>query len=200
MGVLAKIVLALEKLAIVFSCAVTSAIVLLLIGLGVLGWQLWLQLPEFRLPESPQALKDDVACKTIADLDKMIDDLDSAVIVRTIHIDQEIPVVFDLPLEKNITAELTQEVPLNNRPTTMNLPGQGGTINGWVNLTLPRGYRLPIHLALTVPVSQSLPVQMDVPVQIPLKETDLGPVTGKLKELVKPYTLYLSEALKCSSP
>lgn len=200
MGILAKIVLALEKLAIVFSCAVTSVIVLLLIGLGVIGWQVWMQLPQVQLPESPQALKDDVACKTIADLDQMIDDLDRAVIVRTIHIDQQIPVVFDLPLDKNITVELTQEVALNNRPTTMNLPGQGGTINGWVNLTLPRGYRLPIHLTLTVPVSQSLPVQMDVPVQIPLKETDLGPVTGKLKELVKPYTLYLNEALKCSSP
>ena len=199
MGAFSKIVLALEKVAIVFSCAVTSAIVLLLIGLGVAGWQIWMQLPAFEIPPSPQAFKDDVACTAIKDINQMIDDLDSAVIVRTIHINQNIPVAFDVPLEKNITVELTQEVPLNNRPTTMNLPGQGGTINGWVNLTLPKGYRLPIHLTLTVPVSHSLPVEMDVPVEIPLKETDLGPVTGKLKELAKPYTLYLDAALKCSS-
>lgn len=199
MNLLSKIVLIFEKIATVFSCAVTSIIVLLLIGLGVGGYMLWPQLPTFELPASPQALKDDVACSTITDLNKLLDDFDSAVIRRTIKINQEIPVVFDVPLEKNITVELTQEVPLSNRPTTMNLPSQGGTINGWVNLTLPKGYRLPIHLTMTVPVSHSLPVQMDVPVEIPLKETDLGPVTGKLKELIQPYTLYLDQALKCSS-
>jgi len=107
--------------------------------------------------------------------------------------------VFEVPLDKKTTVELSQDVPLNNRPITMNLPAQSGTVNGQVNMTLPQGYRLPIHLVMTVPISQSLPVEMDVPVEIPLKETDLGPVTGQLKALVYPNTIYLDKALNCSS-
>ncbi len=132
-------------------------------------------------------------------LQEIIEDLDNAVIVQTIHINQEIPVVFDVPLDKNTVVQLTEDVSLENRPTTMNLPGDGGTINGWVNLILPRGYRLPVHLDMTVPVSHSLPVEMDVPVSIPLKDTDLGPIFGKLKGLTEPYTLYLNDALNCPS-
>jgi len=199
MSIFSKIVLALEKLAIVFSFVVTSAIVILMIVFVVEAWQVWQGLPPFEMPRSLGALKEDVACKTVSDFHNMIEDLDNAVIKQTIHIQQEVPVVFDVPLDKVTTVELSQDVPLNNRAITMNLPAEGGTIHGWVNLTLPRGYRLPIHLVMTVPISQSLPVEMDVPVEIPLKETDLGPVTGQLKALVHPYTIYLDKALNCSS-
>ena len=58
---------------------------------------------------------------------------------------------------------------------------------------------MPIHLVVTVPISHSLPVEMDVPVEIPLKDTDLGPITGQLKALAHPYTIYLDKALNCSS-
>jgi hypothetical protein len=200
MSLISKIFLALEKLAIVFSCAVSSIIVLLLIGAGAGGFLLWQEVPRFPMPDSFDSVRDDVACKTIHDLNEIVENFDSAVIERTIHIDDQVPVVFDLPVEKNITVDLTDDVPLQGRPTTMSLPEQGGTINGWVSLTLPRGYRLPIHLKMTVAVSQSLPVQMEVPVTIPLKETDLGPVTGKLKDLAKPYLVYLADTLDCSLP
>jgi hypothetical protein len=199
MSMFSKIVLALEKLAIAFSFVVTSAIVIVLIVFAIEGWRVWQDLPPVEMPSSLGALKEDVACKTISDLHNMIEDLDNAVIKQTIHIQQEIPVVFEVPLDKKTTVELSQDVPLNNRPITMNLPAQGGTVNGQVNMTLPQGYRLPIHLVMTVPISQSLPVEMDVPVEIPLNETDLGPVTGKLKALAHPYTAYLGKALKCSS-
>ena len=199
MSLFDKAVLYLEKLAIVFSCAVSLAVVILLILGATTAWQVWADLPEFEMPDSPQTLRDDVACGAIIDLQEIIDDLDNAVIVQTIHIDQVIPVVFDVPLEKNTAVLLTEDVSLANLPTTMNLPGDGGTINGWVNLVLPRGYRLPVHLDMTVPVSQALPVAMDVPVRIPLKETELGSITGKLKDLAEPYTIYLNEALNCSS-
>ena len=199
MNLFDKAVLAFEKLALVFSCAVSTAVVLLLIAAALMAWQVWNNLPEFEMPDSPETLRDDVACGTIIDLQEIIEDLDNAVIVQTIHINQEIPVVFDVPLDKNTVVQLTEDVSLENRPTTMNLPGDGGTINGWVNLILPRGYRLPVHLDMTVPVSHSLPVEVDVPVSIPLRDTDLGPIFGKLKGLTEPYTLYLNDALNCPS-
>lgn len=185
-----------EKFAIVFSFVVTLVLVLVLAGASLVGYQTLATVP---IPESAEALRDDVVCKTIIDIDAMVEDLDNAVIVRTIHINQTIPVVFDLPLDKSLSVALTDNVPLN-RPTTFNLPSNGGKINGTVSLNLPSGYELPIHLNMTVPVSQSLPVEMDVPVEIPLKETDLGPVTAKLKSLVQPYTGFLSLQLGCIEP
>lgn len=185
-----------EIFAVVFSFIVTLILVIILLGIGVVGWQTLKVVP---MPSSPQAFKDDVVCKTIIDLNGMVEDLDKAVIVRTIYINQTIPVVFDLPLDKELSVALTENVPLN-RPTTFNLPSFGGKINGMVSLSLPSGYRLPIHLVMTVPVSQSLPVKMEVPVEIPLKETDLGPVTAKLKALVQPYTGFLSVQLGCTKP
>jgi hypothetical protein len=38
---------------------------------------------------------------------------------------------------------------------------------------------------------------MDVLVSIPLKETELGSVTGQLKDLLTPYTKLLSDLLHC---
>jgi len=199
MSLFDKVVLFLEKLALVFSFTVSAAIVIALVFGGITAWRVWADLPEVEIPDSPEALRDDVACGTIVDLQELIDDLNNAVIEQTIPIDQEIPVVFDMPLDKDTAVLLTEDVSLANLPTTMNLPGDGGTINGWVNLVLPRGYRLAVHLDMTVPVSQSLPVSMTVPVRISLKDTDLGPITEKLKQIAEPYTLYLNDALNCPS-
>jgi hypothetical protein len=146
-----------------------------------------------------QAIRDDVACPLIADVNGLVTDLDNAVITRTIHISQTIPVRFSLDLDKNLDVELTQGVQLN-RPTSFTLPAGGGQINGTVHLVLPKGQNLPVHMQMTVPVDKDLPVEMDVPVTIPLKETDLGPVTGKLKDLLTPYLDLLDDTLKCSAP
>jgi len=58
--------------------------------------------------------------------------------------------------------------------------------------------RLPIHMALVVPVDKQLPVQMEVPVSIPLRETDLGAVIQQLRDLLAPLQLQkLEQTLKC---
>jgi hypothetical protein len=139
-------------------------------------------------------------CPTVAGLNSLIDDLDDAVITRTINISRTIPVKFALDLDKNLTVQLTDAVALS-RPTTFVLPAGGGQINGTVYLTLPRGQALPVHMRMTIPVNQMLPVQMDVPVAIPLKETDLGPIVAKLRELLQPLHLdEMEELLGCASP
>jgi hypothetical protein len=182
--------LAFEKFAIFFSFVVTFILVMGLLAV-VIG--AWLALPAF------QALKDNVACPLIADVNGLVTDLDNAVITRTIHISQTIPVRFTLDLDKNLDVQLTRGVQIN-RPTNFVLPAGGGQINGTVHLVLPKGQILPIHMQMLVPVDKELPVEMDVPVTIPLKETELGPITGKLQELLTPYLDLLDDTLKCSGP
>jgi hypothetical protein len=180
--------LAFEKFAIFFSFAVTFSLVMALI---LLAFGVWTVLPAL------QSLKDGLACETIVGLNTLVDDFEDAVITRTIHISQTIPVRFDLPLERSLTVKLTKDVPVN-RPATFVLPAGGGQINGTVYMMLPTGQNLPIRMSLTVPVDKQLPVEMDVPVSIPLKETDLGNVIAQLRKLLEPLQLdKLEEVLDC---
>jgi hypothetical protein len=182
--------LAFEKFAIFFSFMVAFFLVMAVL---TIAFGAWLALPQI------EAVRDGVACPLIADVNGLVDDLDNAVITRTIHISETIPVQFGLALDKNLTVQLTDAVTLN-RPANFTLPAGGGQINGTVRLVLPRGQKLPVHMRMTVPVDKQLPVEMDVPVTIPLKETDLGPVTGKLKALLTPYLDLFHETLGCPSP
>jgi len=182
--------LAFEKFAIFFSFIVVFILVMLAL---VLAYSTWQVLPTL------QALRDEIACPLISDVDGLVADLESVVITKTIPISQTIPVQFDLPIEKNLTVELTQDVDLR-RPATMVLPAGGGQINGTVYMVLPRGQDLPVHMKMTVPVSQTLPVEFDVLVAIPRRETELGLGIDRLEELLAPYLDLLDKTLKCSAP
>jgi hypothetical protein len=180
--------LAFEKFAIFFSFAVAFTVI---VALLVVGFALWQQRALI------VSAKDGIVCDTVTGLNTLLDDFEDAVITRTIHISETIPVEFDQPLDKNVTVRLTQGVDLA-RPATYVLPAGGGRINGTVYLELPEGQRLPIHLSMEVPVRQQLPVEMDVPVAIPLKETDLGGVIEQLRALLAPLQLEkLEETLQC---
>ena len=187
MGRFETIWLAFEKFAIFFSFVVTMTLVVILLLLGIGAWRVAPSLP---------GLRDGTLCPLIARVEGLVYNFDSAVINKTIYISQTIPVEFDLPLNQNTNVELTSSVPLN-RSATFVLPSGGGRINGTVSLALPDGMDLPVHLSLMVPVRQQLPIQMEVPVSIPLKETDLGAVTGELVDILTPYTKLLSDLLHC---
>lgn len=183
--------LAFEKFAIVFSFAVTFTLVILLLAVAIGVWQ------QRSLLES---LRAGLACDTVTGLNAVLDDFENAVITRTVFISQTIPVQFEQPLDKSLDVDLTENVSLS-RPTTFLFPAGGGQINGTVYLELPEGQVLPIHMRTSVEVSQTLPVQMDVAVAIPLKETELGLVIGRLKELLAPLQLEkLEQTLRCSAP
>jgi hypothetical protein len=180
--------LAFEKFAIFFSFIVTFLLVVLLLALGYATWQHRSVL---------KSLKEGLVCDTVTGLNDLMGDLESAVITRTIPISETIPVRFDVPLDKNMDVELTDSVTVR-RPTSFVFPAGGGRINGTVNLTLPSGQILPVHMSTMVEVSQTLPVQMDVHVAIPLKETELGGVLSQLKDLLAPLRLQkLEKSLKC---
>lgn len=108
-----------------------------------------------------------------------------ASIERTIAVDDQIPVVFTLPLQENTNVLLVEPVPMSV-PATFVLPAGGGTINGTVILELPSGTSLPVALDMQVPVSTTIPVQLDVGVDIPLQETELATPFNTLRLLFEP--------------
>jgi len=116
--------------------------------------------------------------------------MDEAVIESTIDVEDEIPVVFDLPLNQATNVVLTQDVPLA-ASATFTLPGGGGVINGRVDIVLPRGLVLPVQLDMIVPVNTQIPISLPVDVAIPMKETQLHTPFVNLRNLLEPYVRVL---------
>jgi hypothetical protein len=116
--------------------------------------------------------------------------MDEATIYRTIEVEDEIPVVFDLPLNQSTNVVLTQDVPIA-ASATFTLPGGGGVINGRVDIVLPSGLVLPVQLDMTVPVNTSIPIDLPVDVAIPLQETQLHTPFTNLRNLLEPYVRVL---------
>ncbi len=126
-----------------------------------------------------------VAEPVVAGLNDSFEEMGNAHIRQTIAIDDEISVVFDLPVQTETVATILQPVPMNI-PTQFVLPGGGGYINGNVSFSLPAGTQLPVQLDVVVPVSQSVPIVMEVPVDIPLSDTELSQPFGELRGLFYP--------------
>lgn len=112
--------------------------------------------------------------------------LDEAVIERSITVDDEIPVVFDLPLNQRTNVVLVEDVPLM-ASASFTLPGGGGVINGRVDIVLPRDLVLPVQLNMMVPVDTDIPVNLLVDVKIPLNETQLHYPFDNMRSLLEPY-------------
>jgi hypothetical protein len=161
---------AFKNVAIVFSFAVNFVLVLVI--LLIAGWLLF-------------PAKTDLVEPILDDLQGAINALDSATIVRTIDIDQNVPVGFTLPVKQSTTVVLTQDVPLV-RPATFVFPSGGGAINGTVSLSLPQGMALPVYLEMDVPVDTSIAVAFPVEVEIPLNETELNRVVVELNDVLGP--------------
>ena len=128
---------------------------------------------------------DSIAKPIVGGLNSSFIDMSNASIMRTIHVQDEMPISFTLPLEAQTNVVLAESVPLNI-PAQFVLPGGGGSINGNVALNLPKGLVLPVELKLEVPVDQQIPVELDVAVEIPLEETELGKPFNTLRSLFEP--------------
>ena len=168
---------AFKNLAIIFSFIVNFVLVIVL--LLIVGWILF-------------PTKTEVVEPMLDDLQSAVNALDSATIVRTIQIDEQVPVNFTLPLEQTTVVVLSQDVQLV-RPATFVLPDGGGSINGTVSLSLPTGLALPVMLDLDVPVQNVIPVKFPVQVSIPLKETELSQVVVELNAVLGPLRDFLDD-------
>ena len=128
---------------------------------------------------------DSIAKPIVGGLNNSFVDMSKATIVRTINVEDEIPIAFNLPLDTETDVVLAKAVPLSV-PAQFNLPGGGGSINGQVAIELPQGLVLPVQLKLDVPVEEQIPVALAVNVEIPLEETDLGQPFNTLRGLFEP--------------
>lgn len=110
----------------------------------------------------------------------------------TIQVSDQMPVVFDLPLQQDTQVVLTQNTPVKNATIYLN----GAAVP--LDLVLKEGTALNIRLDMTVPVSQTIPVELSVPVDltvpvdIPLNQTELHEPFIGLRNVVAPYNQLLS--------
>lgn len=180
-GVLSRLWHAFKDVAVVFSFIVNFVLVLVIVLLVTNANEL------LTLGDTLLAMKQEIAEPWLLDLDQAFAGLGETTIDSTVHIDDTMPVVFDLPLEQHTDVVLTAPVPLNV-PAQFILPGGGGAINGTVSLNLPQGQTLPIALGMSVPVSTTVPVVMQVPVRIQLAECGMAPAIEQLRAVFRPIT------------
>ena len=154
---------------IIFSFIVNIILVIVLIGAGILIFE----------------IKNQVAEPLIGGLHSSFVGLDQSTIDWTIPVRDSIPVRLDIPLQQDTVVTLTEPVPLQVS-AIINLPGVGVLNNAIVNLQLPQGLELPVSLDLMVPVDQPLDIELDVRAVIPIAETQLHDPIDNLRLLFDP--------------
>lgn len=160
---------------VIFSFIVNIVLVVVLIGLGVLIFD----------------IKNNVAQPLVGGLYSSFVGLDQATIDWTIPVRDTIPVNLDIQLQTDTVVTLVQPVPLNVQ-ALIDLPGlNASNVPATVNLTLPQGLQLPVALDVPVPVREELDIALDVRAVIPLAETQLHDVANNLKLLFEPFARIL---------
>ncbi len=137
------------------------------------------------------ALKE-IAEPMVSGMNQSFTKINEAHIVRTVQIEDTIPINFDIPVSTTTEVTIIEPVPMA-LPTNFVLPGGGGTINGTVFFELPTGTVLPIQLDVMVPVRESVPVELSVDVDIPIEETELDDPFSDLRSIFGPLGNVLSE-------
>lgn len=167
--------------ACVFSLVVNVILIALLIGFG----------------RNFFALKAIVAKGLIDGTSQNLALMDQAHIVTTvpvqteIRLQQDLPVVFNLPINQNTQLLLAQEtrisgayIYLNNTPvlTDMTLPAKT-PIQVSLNMSVP--------VNATTPISMTVPVSLQATVDIPINKTDLHQSIVGLQGVIEPYKILL---------
>lgn len=157
---------------VIFSFIVNLILVLVLIGAGILIFE----------------IKNEVAEPLIDGLHSSFVGLDQATIDTIIPVRDEIQVVLDIPIQENTVVVLNEPVPLTVA-ALIDLPGINAYgVTATVNLTLPQGLELPVALDFNVNVDQPLPISLDVRAVIPLENTQLHDVAENLRLLFEPFS------------
>lgn len=132
-----------------------------------------------------------IAEPIVGGLNQSFADMSQAHIVRTIEVEDDIPIAFSMPLSTETFVTITEPVPMAVE-TSFVLPAGGGNINGTVFLELPAGTQLPVQLDIVVPVSQTVPVSLAVAVDIPIEETEMNQPFNDLQAIFTPLHRFLN--------
>ncbi len=170
--------------ALIWTSFIMNAVLLVVLGI-VIGILVMNQRQVAQLAESLPVF----AANNLAELQDVVDHLESATIVYTVPLSTRLPIELDVPIngatimtERNVV-KLTEPVSLQ-APAQIAFPGGGGNLNASVAIVLPAGLELPVDLNMNVKLVTSIPVELDVPVNIPLAETELGPQFTRLSAIV----------------
>lgn len=124
--------------------------------------------------------------------------MDQAHIVKTVPVEttvrlqDNLPVVFDLPINQSTQLSLAQKTRIPNATIYLNDTAV------LTDLDLPAGTPLQANINITIPVSQSVPVDITVPVSmlvsldLPVEETDLHQSIVGLQDSIEPYRVFMS--------
>ncbi|ABY35403.1 MAG TPA: hypothetical protein DEF43_09170 [Chloroflexus aurantiacus] len=170
--------------AMIWTSFIMNAVLLIVLGI-VIGILVMYQRQVAQLTENLPAF----AANNLAELQDVVDKLESATIVYTVPLSTRLPIELDVPIngetimtERNVVT-LTEPVSLQ-APAQIAFPGGGGNLNASVAIVLPAGLELPVDLNMNVKLVTSIPVELDVPVNIPLAQTELGPQFTRLGAIV----------------
>jgi multisubunit Na+/H+ antiporter MnhC subunit len=167
---------ALYKAMIITSFVINMLLLVVLLALGGLLYQQRRQIQALTLTTQT------FARENIVELTSIVDGLQTATIRTNIPLNQQLPLNLTVPIDQNTVVTTVEPVPISV-PASIDM-GPFGQLYPNVNLSLPAGTPLNIQLKIDVPLQTSVPVQLDVPVEIPLKDTELGPLFGRLGALL----------------
>jgi hypothetical protein len=104
-----------------------------------------------------------------------------------VNIDEEIPVVLDVPVNFTVKVPIQKTLPIQ---TTVDVPIELPLL-GTRTITVPINTSIPIDLSVEVPIDESIPinakipVQFDVPINLKISETTFGDGLGEFQAVLQ---------------
>jgi hypothetical protein len=141
------------------------------------------------------SFKSEVAEPLLDGVYKAVDQMDDIQIQTDVKVSGEVPVAFDLPLQRETTVTLSQPTRIDG--ASLSIRSATFSIDAPTVIVLPAGAELPITLDLSVPVNATVPVELTVPVTLSLTDSNLEPTIKALQDLIEPYKQLAEETPDC---
>jgi hypothetical protein len=126
--------------------------------------------------------------------------MDKAHIVTTVpfqtsvQLKDNLPVVFDLPIDQNTQLTLLQETRITGATIYLNGTAVTTDLTLPLKTTLQANFNLTIPVSTTVPVNITVPISMQVPVDIAIDQTDLHQSIVGLQGAIEPYKVVMGSS------
>lgn len=140
-------------------------------------------------------LKTAVAEPLLEGVYSALSQMDDVEVQTEIQVSSEVPVAFDVALQRDTVVTLSQPVRIEG--AYLSIRSATFSVDAPSTIDLPIGAQLPITLDLTVPVSTTIPVALSVPVDLALSESDLQPAIQAIQDLVEPYKQLVQDIPDC---